>query len=270
MPDVKDRARIGVIGGARQVRTENFKMVLSYDGTDYSGWQRQPDRRTIQGVLEDALFKITRQKVSVHGAGRTDAGVHAQGQVASFRAAVKMGNGDFFRALNAVLPRDIRVSTLRKAAPGFHARKSAISKTYEYRILNTARVSPFVYRYVLHCPSRLNIAAMRRAASLFKREADFSAFSSNRELQPVREITFSRLRKRGDEIVFTIKAGGFLRYMVRTIVGTLMEVGRGRIAPETIEDLFRSKKRSLHSPTAAAKGLCLLKVGYPPKERPMT
>jgi tRNA pseudouridine38-40 synthase len=249
---------------------QNYKMVLSYDGTDYSGWQRQPDRRTIQGVLEDALFRITGRKIAVHGAGRTDAGVHARAQAANFSAAVSLGTRDLFRALNAVLPRDIRVSSLAKAAPGFHARKSATYKIYEYRILNTPRLSPFVLRYVHHWPSRLDVAAMRKAAALFRREADFSAFSSNRELHPVRTVSFSRLRKRGDEIVFTIRANGFLRYMVRTIVGTLMEVGRGKLAPEAIEELFRAEKRTLSSPTAPAKGLCLLKVGYPPRARPIT
>ena len=249
---------------------ENFRMVVSYDGTAYNGWQRQPDRRTIQGVLEDALFRVTRQRIAVHGAGRTDAGVHALAQVASFRGALNLGAKDLFRALNAVLPRDIRISALDKAAPGFHARKSAIYKIYEYRILNAARVSPFDLRYVHHWPPRLDVKGMRKAAALFRRKADFSAFSSNRELHPVREITVSRLRRRGDEIIYTVKADGFLRYMVRTIVGTLMEVGRGKVAPETIEDLFLSDKRTLSSPTAPARGLCLLKVGYPPRVRPIT
>lgn len=247
-----------------------YKLKLSYDGTAYHGWQRQPEHRTVQGTLEDAIYKITRQRVSVSGAGRTDAGVHAREQVAGFRLRPTLENRKFFMALNAVLPRDIRVDSLSKAPVGFHPRRSARSKVYEYRILNAPRVDPFRLRYVLHCPYRLDLCAMRKAAALFEREADFSAFSSNRELQPVRTVLSSRLRRRGDEIVYTIKADGFLRYMVRTIVGTLLEVGRGKIPPGKVEELFREKGRTLHSPTAPALGLCLMKVSYGPRTRPMT
>ncbi len=247
-----------------------YKLKLSYDGTNYHGWQRQPDRRTVQGALEDAVFKVTRQRVSVSGAGRTDAGVHALEQVAGFRIRPTLGNEEFFRALNAVLPRDIRVNSLEKAPAGFHPRRSARSKVYEYRILNAPRVDPFRLRYVLHWSPPLDFGAMRKAAALFEREADFSAFASNRELHPVRTVLRSRLRRKGDEIVYTVTADGFLRYMVRTIVGTLLEVGRGRIPPEKVEELFREKGRTLHSPTAPAHGLCLMKVSYGPRTRPMT
>jgi tRNA pseudouridine38-40 synthase len=246
-----------------------YKLKLSYDGTNYHGWQRQPDRRTVQGALEDAIFKITRRRVAVSGAGRTDAGVHALEQVAGFRLRPVMGNRELFRALNAVLPRDIRITSLAKAPAGFHPRKSARSKEYAYRILNAPRVDPFRLRFVLHWPHRLDLRAMKQAAALFEREADFSAFSSNRELQPVRAVVRSRLRRKGDEIVFTVEAEGFLRYMVRTMVGTLLEVGRGKIPPEKVEELFREKGRTLHSPTAPAKGLCLMKVSYGPRTRPM-
>ncbi len=141
---------------------------------------------------------------------------------------------------------------------------------YAYRILNSARVDPFRLRFVHHWPHRLDLRAMKQAAVLFEREADFSAFSSNRELQPVRAVVRSRLRRKGDEIVYTVEADGFLRYMVRTMVGTLLEVGRGRIPPEKVEALFREKGRTPHSPTAPAKGLCLIKVSYGPRTRPMT
>jgi tRNA pseudouridine38-40 synthase len=247
-----------------------YKLKLSYDGTNYHGWQRQPDRRTVQGALEDAIFKLTRRRVSVSGAGRTDAGVHALEQVAGFRLRPTMGNREFFKALNAVLPADIRINSLAKAPVEFHPRRSARSKVYEYRILNTPRVDPFRLRYVLHWPHPLDLRAMQKAAALFEREADFSAFSSNRELHPVRTILRSRLRREGDEIVYSVKADGFLRYMVRTIVGTLLEVGRGKIPPEKVEELFRERARTLHSPTAPAKGLCLMKVFYGPRTRPMT
>jgi tRNA pseudouridine38-40 synthase len=248
----------------------NYRVTLCYDGTDFKGWQRQPRERTVQGTIEDTLFKITKQPIVVHGAGRTDAGVHAEGQVANFRAVIRLGMDDLFRALNALLPDDLKVLSLRKVPADFHARKSARSKTYRYRILQAPRVSPFLVRYVLHWPHRLDVRAMKKAAALFVREADFSAFSSNRELHPVRKVVLSDLRKKGDEIVFTIRAGGFLRYMVRAIVGTLLEVGRGKVPPETIEELFREKSRSLRSPTAPARGLCLVKIDYPPRAKPMT
>ena len=255
---------------ATKTTIANFRMTLCYDGTDFKGWQRQPRERTIQGALENALFKLTGQLVTVHGAGRTDAGVHAEGQVANFRVATRLGADDLFRALNALLPDALRILSLRRAPADFHARKSARSKTYRYRILQEPRISPFLVRYVLHWPHRLDLRAMRKAAALFVREADFSAFSSNRELHPVRKVVLSDLRKKGDEIVFTIRAGGFLRYMVRTIVGTLLEVGRGKIPPERVEELFRERSRSLSSPTAPAKGLCLVKVDYPSRAKPMT
>ncbi len=240
----------------------NFKIVLCYDGTDFCGWQRQPDERTVQGTLEEALFTITRKKITVNCAGRTDAGVHAFGQVADFKINLRLKNKDLVRALNALLPDDIRVLNLRRAAPAFHARKMAKSKVYQYRILNARNMSPFLQRYVLYWPWPLNLALMKRAARLFARKADFSAFSSNRLLHPVREVLRSGVHRRGNEIIFTIEAKGFLRYMVRTIVGTLLEVGRGRISPDEIEKLFRNKKRSLASPTAPAKGLALIKVKY--------
>ena len=255
---------------ATKATLANFRMTLCYDGTDFKGWQRQPRERTIQGALENALFKLTGQLVTVHGAGRTDAGVHAEGQVANFKVATRLGADDLFRALNALLPDDLRVLSLRRVPTDFHARKSARSKTYRYRLLQEPRISPFLVRYVLHWPHRLDVRAMRKAAALFVREADFSAFSSNRELQPVRKVVLSDLRKKGDEIVFTIRAGGFLRYMVRTIFGTLLEVGRGKIPPEKIEALFQERSRSLCSPTVPAKGLCLVKIDYPSRAKPMT
>jgi len=248
----------------------NYKLVLCYDGTDFKGWQYQPKQRTIQGALEDALLKIAGKRIPVFGAGRTDAGVHAEGQVASFKASLSLDNTKLFRALNAILPDDLRVQSIETAPPDFHARRSAVSKIYRYRILNAPRVSPFHLRYVLHVRYPLDLRAMRKAAALFAREADFSAFASNKERHPVRNVTVSRIRKVGNEIVYTIRAEGFLRYMVRTIVGTILEVGKGKIPPEEIEELFRGKKRTLRTPTAAARGLCLVRVFYPRSSRPMT
>jgi tRNA pseudouridine38-40 synthase len=241
---------------------QSYKIVLAYDGTDFRGWQRQPKERTVQGALEDAVFKITRKRIAVHGAGRTDAGVHARGQMAHFRVATRLRDEDLFRAVNAVLPWDIRILSLERAAPDFHARKSAKAKVYEYRIVHTPQVGPFDFRYALHWPYPLNIRAMRAAAPLFVRRADFTAFSSNRERGPVRTVRRSEIRKKGDELIYTVEANGFLRYMVRTIVGTLLEVGRGKLTPGDMEEIFRRKDRLLAGPTAPAKGLCLVRVDY--------
>jgi tRNA pseudouridine38-40 synthase len=241
---------------------KNYRLVLGYDGSDFRGWQRQPDGRTVQGVLEDAVFKVTRKRTVVHGAGRTDAGVHALGQVAGFRGAFKLTDEVLFRALNAVLPADVRVFSLEEAPPGFHARRSARSKLYRYRIIHAPQASPLDRRYVLHWPYPLKLGAMREAARLFVRTADFTAFSSNRDRSPVRTVTRSELRRSGDEIVYTVEAQGFLRYMVRTIVGTLLEVGRGRIRPADIEEIFGTRDRSLAGPTAPARGLTLVRVDY--------
>jgi len=241
---------------------QNYKIVIAYDGTDFRGWQRQPEERTVQGAVEAAIFKITRKKATVHGAGRTDAGVHALGQVANFGSATRLADGDLFRALNAVLPWDVRILGLEMVPPEFHARKCAKSKVYQYRIIHARQVSPFDFRYTLHWPYPLDLRAMRAAAPLFVRRADFTAFSSNRERNPVRTVRRSEIRKKGDEVVYTIEAQGFLRYMVRTVVGTLLEVGEGKMKPEAVEEIFRRKERLLAGPTAPAKGLCLLRVDY--------
>jgi len=239
-----------------------YKLILSYDGTDFCGWQRQPESRTVQGALEDALAKISGKPVSIAGAGRTDAGVHALGQVASFRAGLRLERDKLQRALNALLPGDVRVLSIRKAPQDFHARKSARSKVYRYRIINSRRISPFLVRYVLDWPGPLDIVRMSEAARLFVRRADFTAFSSNRLLHPVRRVCRSEIKRKGNEIVYTIEADGFLRYMVRTIVGTLLEVGRGKMEPRQVEQIFRQNRRSLAGPTAPARGLCLVRVRY--------
>jgi len=241
---------------------QNYKCTLSYDGTDFHGWQRQPDKRTVQGVLEDCLAKLAQNKIHVVGAGRTDAGVHAQGQVASFKARLVLDDEELFRALNSILPQDVRVVSLTKIDTDFHARKSAKSKVYQYRVCNSLLISPFLVRYTLHWPFPLNISLMKEAASLFIREADFTAFSSNRLLDPVRKVSRSEINRKGKEIIYTVEANGFLKYMVRTMVGTLLEIGKGKVPPQQIDEIFRKKKRSLASPTAPAKGLCLIRVDY--------
>ena len=241
---------------------QNYLIVLSYDGTDYHGWQRQPGKRTIQGTVQTALARLAGTEVAIIGAGRTDAGVHALGQAASFKAALKLSDEELFKALNALLPPDIRIGELRRVPASFHALRDAKGKVYRYRICLARRISPFDVRYALHWPYPLRVGRMRRAAAEFVREADFSNFSSNRERNPVRRVVRSEIHRRGDELVYTIEARGFLRYMVRAIVGTLVEVGRGRLEPEAIDGLFAAKTRSLASPTAPARGLCLERVIY--------
>jgi tRNA pseudouridine38-40 synthase len=240
----------------------NFKLVLSYDGTDYFGWQRQPDKRTIQGLVEDAVGRLAGKAVAVHGAGRTDAGVHALGQTATFKTVLKMDPAEIFKALNGILPRDVRVGSVEIVPAAFHARKSAVGKTYRYRIVTTPVVSPFDLRYVHHWTYPYNLAAMKKAAALFVREGDFNGFSSNTDRSPVRRVTRSELVRKGGELIYTIEADGFLRYMVRTIVGTILEVGRGKLPLKAIEETFAQKTRSLGSPTAPARGLCLIAVKY--------
>jgi tRNA pseudouridine38-40 synthase len=243
-------------------RLDNIKLLISYDGTDYYGWQRQLGQKTIQGTIEEVLLKIMGEKINLQAAGRTDAGVHALGQVANFRANCRLDELQLLRALNALLPSDIRLLSVERVLPSFHSRKSALSKIYRYRIKISPILSPFDYRYVLHYPYPLDIEAMQQAASLLAREDDYSAFSSNRFRNPVRKVFRSILENAGDELVYTIEANGFLRYMVRTIVGTLIMVGRDRLRPEDINTLFQTKKRTLLSPTVPAKGLCLIKVNY--------
>lgn len=241
---------------------KNYKIVLSYDGTDYFGWQRQPNGHTIQGLVEDAVERLAGKKIAVHGAGRTDAGVHALGQTASFKAALRLGEAELLQALNGILPRDVRVLSVTTVPAAFYARKSAIGKVYEYRIATTPIVSPFDLRYVHQWTYPHDLRLMRKAAALFVREGDFNGFSSNQDRSPVRRVTRSDLQRKGGELIYTIEADGFLRYMVRTIVGTILEVGRGRLPLGGIEETFARKSRSLGSPTAPARGLCLIEVKY--------
>lgn len=249
-----------ILEGGKMIK--NYRIEISYDGTDYHGWQRQPGKKTIQGRLERTLAKIAKKNISVLGAGRTDAGVHALAQVANFEADLTLTEEELLRAMNSLLPRDIRIISLQKVDKDFHARRMALSKIYQYRILNAKSISPFLIRYALHWPYQLDLEGMKSASAKFIREADFNPFSSNRLLHPVRNVSRSDIQKRGEEIIYTVEANGFLRYMVRTMVGTLLEIGRERRSPDIIDDLFKGGKRTLDSPTAEPQGLCLIKVCY--------
>jgi len=185
--------------------TENFKLIISYDGTEYHGWQRQPGKITIQALIENALQRLTGQVIKLQAAGRTDAGVHAIGQVASFRAVSRLKESELLRGLNALLPPDIRIMEVTRASWDFQARKSARSKIYRYRIKTSAILSPFDYRYVFHYPYPLNKEAMCLAARYFERETDFTAFSSGYYEYPVRHVYHSVLEETEEELVLPSK-----------------------------------------------------------------
>lgn len=242
---------------------KNYKIVISYDGTDYYGWQRQPEKTTIQGTIEDVLYAFRSKKIDLIGSGRTDAGVHAFGQTAHFTADLNLNEKDLLKAFNGQLPRSIRIVSVEQVSRDFHARKSALSKIYHYRIYNAYDISPFDVRYVLHYPAPLDFEKMKAAASLFVRKDDFTSFSSNRLLNPIRHVMVSKLKKQNHEIIYSVQADGFLRYMVRTMAGTLLAAGRGKMTLAEIEALFQKKQRSELVPTAPPHGLALMRVNYP-------
>lgn len=244
-----------------------LKLTLQYDGSGFAGWQRQPNGTTIQALLEDALAPIEGTAVTVHGAGRTDAGVHALAQVASVTLERALPDATLGRALNAVLPAAVRVLHVEPAAPDFHARFSARSKTYEYRIVNAPFVSPFLHRYVWHVPQPLDIPAMRAAAEVLRGAHDFAGFQGAGSEVATTERTVLALEWRegggyDSPIAFRITGTGFLRHMVRNIVGTLVEVGAGRWDGERVREVLASRDRSRAGPTAPPQGLFLAAVDY--------
>jgi len=243
-----------------------FKLVLQYDGTGYVGWQRQQAGASIQGLLEDALARIDGRAVTVHGAGRTDAGVHAEGQVASVRLETLLDEATLGRAMNANLPDAIRVMDVAVAPDDFHARFSATAKRYEYRIWNGPACPPFLRLYVWHVPQPLDVDAMRRAAGAVFGEHDFAAFqgAGSTTHTTVRTVTAAEWHggEPGTPLVFAIAGNGFLRHMVRSIAGTLVEIGRGWRAPGDMEALIRSGDRQRVGRTAPACGLFLTEVQY--------
>ncbi len=274
----------------------NIKLTLAYDGTDFHGWQIQPGQPTIQGALTDVLRNLTQQRLTIHGAGRTDAGVHARGQVAHFKTQSALSAEEFQRASNALLPPSIRVLRAEEVGPDFHARWQALAKTYQYRIYRGRVVPPFEWRYVLHDPYLLDVPEMIAAARMFEGEHNFTSFAAStgseeddRERTAVRMIFRSELLScppariggqgfrpdmgglaasevsapEPEELVYVVRGRSFLRFMVRKIVGTLLEVGRGRLGPSDIESLFQRGDRSRSGPTVPPQGLCLISVEYP-------
>jgi tRNA pseudouridine38-40 synthase len=292
----------------------NIKLIVAYDGTDFHGWQLQQGSPTIQGALIDVASKLTQEKIFLFGAGRTDAGVHALGQVAHFKTQSGLSPAEFQRAFNALLPPAIRVVDCEEESPNFHARFQAQAKTYQYRIFRGRIVPPFDERYVLHYPYPLDEDAMARAARLFEGKHDFTSFAASsgsedddRQRAPEREIFQSEIRRvsretiwsqsplwsaaqavagsaaaagsvpapgsrpvldeaaapPGDELLYTVRGRSFLRYMVRKMVGTLLDVGRGRLTVDDIPRLFDLRDRSKSGPTAPPHGLFLVSVEYP-------
>jgi len=248
----------------------NIRLTLAYDGTDFHGWQRQPEGPTIQGCLEDALQKLTGAPTPVCGSGRTDAGVHAMHQVANFPTASTIPCANFVKALNDLLPPTVRIKSASAAALGFHARYAVRRKTYRYRIVTTPVCSPLLWRFVCHHPYPLDRALMTQAASLLEGEHDFTSFAAADPQEDedaksqVRIIFQSRVlwRPRSSMLVYEVTGNGFLRYMVRNIVGTLMEVGRGKLDPHDMISILEARDRAQAGPTAPAQGLCLMHVEY--------
>jgi tRNA pseudouridine38-40 synthase len=247
---------------------QNYKITIQYDGTNYHGWQIQPNGITIQSELTRVMSLLDHRHVTIHGAGRTDAGVHAEGQVASFFLERQFEPAKLRDAINGNLKSDIRIIDVETVRDEFHARFSASEKTYRYTIITGEVISPFVYRYALHHREKLDVEAMRQAASLLRGRHDFSAFTvedsevedHHRTLKGI-ELQVDKDLK-GERIRIFATADGFLRYMVRTIAGTLLDVGRGFRSVEDVGEALGSRDRKKAGQTAKAHGLTLLSVRY--------
>jgi tRNA pseudouridine38-40 synthase len=278
---------------------QTWKLTLAYDGTDFRGWQVQPGEPTIQGELQAALGRVTGESPLPQGSGRTDAGVHALGQVASFALAAPIPAQNLQRALNRTLPPSIRILQAKTVPSTFHARHSAVAKTYEYRIFRGEICPPALARYVYACPWPMDVAALEKSARRFEGEHDFMSFAATdpelgaRGLDPdtepdqrpipragfqvqpptaptVRSIFSSAWEERrteaGDLLVYRVRGNGFLHHMVRNLVGTMLDVGRGRLSAEAIPGILAARRRAAAGPTAPARGLFLHLVEYDERE----
>jgi tRNA pseudouridine38-40 synthase len=240
-----------------------YRLIVEYDGSEFHGWQTQPDKRTVQATLEDALARLLGQPTRAAAAGRTDAGVHAAGQVVCFATPRVLAPGTLRRALNALTPTDLAVRAVDAVADDFDVRRAARSRRYVYRIWTRAETSPFWRRYTWHVPWALDVEAMQRAAPQVVGEHDFSSFRAAGcdAVHPVRRVYRSQLERRDDLLSYEIEATAFLRHMVRNIVGTLVEIGSGRRAGD-LAGLLAARDRTLAAATAPAQGLCLVEVCY--------
>ncbi len=241
-------------------------MVLAYDGTPYHGWQRQKNALTLQAIVEEKIQLLTREQVPVIASGRTDTGVHALHQVCHFLTHSDMDPESIRKGLNSLLPEDIFVRHAEQAPLDFHARYSVKSKTYEYRILNREQPDLFIRHYAWHVPRKLDMAGMEACVSLLRGRHDFSSFKASRSenLNPVREIVRAEIEESPERglIRFIIEADGFLRHMVRNIVGTVVEVGSGRIGPDEFPRILEAKDRKRAGLSAPPQGLFLTMVRY--------
>jgi tRNA pseudouridine38-40 synthase len=248
----------------------HLKLLLAYDGTDFHGWQVQPDRPTIQGLLASAIGRLTGENVLPQGSGRTDAGVHALGQVATFSTASPIPSENLLKALNDTLPAAIRVLSVEEVNPDFHPRKSARDKTYRYRIFRATICPPFLARYVWHYPYPLDEASMNAAADIIVGEHDFTSFAASDPEKGKEEASGSNIRRifssiwqrLDDEFVYTVRGSGFLHHMVRNLVGTLLLVGKNTLTRDDVARILAAKDRSAAGPTAPATGLYLVSVEY--------
>jgi tRNA pseudouridine38-40 synthase len=251
-------------------RMRNLKVILSYDGAEFSGWQVQPDATTVQGTLASAIGRITGEKVLPQGSGRTDAGVHALAQVVTFVTESSVPTENFVKALNDILPASVRVLEVAEAPPEFHARHSARAKTYRYRIYREAICPPFLARYVWHYPYPLDEEEMGRAAELVVGEHDFTSFAAvdpergrgEAAVSNVRKMFSSSWERAGDELIYTVRGSGFLHHMVRNLVGTFILVGKGTLQVEGVTRILEARNRSAAGATAPASGLYLVNVEY--------
>ena len=244
---------------------KNYKLTFAYDGTNYRGWQKQGNtQNTIQYKLEALLSRLLEQDIEVAGAGRTDAGVHAAGQVCSFRAECSMETDELLEKIREYLPEDIGALSLEEAEPRFHARLNAKSKTYVYRIWNSSAPNVFERRYLYNFPANLNIELMQQALNYLVGTHDFRSFTSEKRVKKstVRTIYSAECERFGDEVRITLTGDGFLYNMVRIIAGTAIEAGAGRLEPDSVPAILAGNNRSLAGPTAPARGLILKEVNY--------
>jgi tRNA pseudouridine38-40 synthase len=244
---------------------KNFKLTIEYDGTLFHGWQKQKKERTVQEEIEKALFAMTREKLILFGSGRTDAGVHALGQTANFICNTRLSPDNFKNGLNSLLPDDVVIRKCRLMDNDFHARFSAKSKSYHYRILNRETPSAVGKNYEWFIKPKLDVESMNRAVKYIIGEHDFKAFegTGSPRSHTKRLVVNADIEKnREDRLIFKITAQGFLRYMVRNLMGTLVEVGLSRISPEDFKSILASKDRSTAGPTAPPQGLFLMRVDY--------
>jgi tRNA pseudouridine38-40 synthase len=254
--------------GKPMTRSRNIKLTIAFDGTAYHGWQIQQGKPTIQGILQEVLGKITDGPVNLIGSGRTDAGTHARALVANFHTRSSIPPSSLVRAVNSAIPSDIRVTSAQAVSPGFHARRSAKSKIYRYQICRAAILLPHWRRDHYHYPYHVDLAHIRQAAALFMGEHDFASFAAKSGTvagspkSTVRRISQCNLKSRGSLLWFTVEGNGFLHHMVRNMIGTLLELGRGRMSLEQFQSLFEARDRTRAGFTAPAKGLVLLRVRY--------